>query len=105
MSDAQDDWDGPDPTPESKGIPAPEPAAKANPDPAGLVDKPTNVESAEFSLGITANPSDDSPTIISKTIRKAVPADQAITASLRGKRLAHFELLEAIGVGGMAAVI
>lgn len=67
-----------------------------------------------------ARPSDDSPTVISKTppivepnsstqdkivdlARKSTP--ESIVASLRGRRLAHFELIEPIGVGGMAAVI
>jgi serine/threonine protein kinase len=48
---------------------------------------------------------DDSPTIISRGIRKTLPPDESVAASLRGKRLAHFELLAPIGVGGMAAVI
>ncbi|MBI3407791.1 MAG: serine/threonine protein kinase [Planctomycetes bacterium] len=55
-------------------------------------------------------PSDDQPTIISKS----PPSSQAIKAakaaspnltSLRGRKLAHFELIEPIGVGGMAAVL
>jgi hypothetical protein len=50
-------------------------------------------------------PTDDSPTVISKTAVKAAPAEDAFTGSLRGRRLAHFELIEPIGVGGMAAVI
>ncbi|MCI0378794.1 MAG: serine/threonine protein kinase [Gemmataceae bacterium] len=51
---------------------------------------------------------DDAPTIISK----GGPAGTAIknappqwSGSIRGRRLAHFELIEAIGVGGMAAVL
>ncbi len=67
-----------------------------------------------------ARTSDDAPTVISKTppivepgsstqdkivdlARKSSP--ESIVASLRGRRLAHFELIEPIGVGGMAAVI
>ena len=54
---------------------------------------------------------DSAPTIISKPKPKSLLTD--ITAAnvpftgknLRGQRLAHFELLEPIGVGGMAAVI
>src|SRR5262245_33019872 len=58
----------------------------------------------------SAEPSDDTPTIISKH----PPLDQAIQAStghehfsgtLQGRKLAHFELLAPIGVGGMAAVL
>src|SRR4051812_12641325 len=53
-------------------------------------------------------PTDEAPTIISKTtpIR---PGDPALSTSdpesLRGRRLAHFELIAPIGVGGMAAVL
>jgi serine/threonine protein kinase len=47
---------------------------------------------------------DDAPTIISKNPPRPIP-EEGITDSLRGRRLAHFELLEPIGVGGMAAVI
>ncbi|HZZ78712.1 MAG TPA: serine/threonine-protein kinase, partial [Gemmataceae bacterium] len=67
-----------------------------------------------------ARPADESPTVISKTppivdaaitqqaslsqlTRKTSP--EALVAGLRGKQLAHFELIETIGVGGMAAVI
>src|SRR5262245_53622588 len=46
---------------------------------------------------------DDAPTIISKT-RQQARSDEAIM-SLRGRRLAHFELQEPVGVGGMGAVI
>ncbi len=66
-------------------------------------------------------PTDESPTVISKTTplgqpisntlkkltdlaRKPTTPDSLI-ASLRGNRLAHYELIEPIGVGGMAAVI
>lgn len=51
-----------------------------------------------------ANP-DDSPTIISRASRRTLVPDESIAAGLRGKKLAHFELLAPIGVGGMAAVI
>ncbi len=59
----------------------------------------------EFALGASAEPTDDAPTIITKGQRKPARPDEAITSSLRGRKLAHFELLEPIGVGGMAAVI
>jgi serine/threonine protein kinase len=54
----------------------------------------------------SAEPTDDSPTVISKTppeLRIKTEAD--FSGSLRGRRLAHFELIEPIGVGGMAAVL
>ena len=53
-----------------------------------------------------AEPTDDSPTIISSRLpRLAGRSEEALTTTLRGRRLAHFELRDAIGVGGMAAVI
>jgi hypothetical protein len=68
-----------------------------------------------------APPTDDSPTIISSSrptidlppVAKENVTDLAargaagdgLVASLRGRRLAHFELIEPIGVGGMAAVL
>src|SRR5262245_47276189 len=53
---------------------------------------------------------DDTPTIISKSppadTSQAITAHpEALTASLRGRKLAHYELLDPIGVGGMAAVL
>jgi serine/threonine protein kinase len=48
--------------------------------------------------------SDDAPTIISKTPRSSA-RPQDLVGNLRGRSLAHFELLEPIGVGGMAAVL
>src|SRR6266700_2094575 len=56
--------------------------------------------------------SDESPTIISKNppaqatataIKPSTP--EMLLGSLRGRKLAHFELIEPIGVGGMAAVL
>jgi serine/threonine protein kinase len=51
-----------------------------------------------------AHASDDAPTIISKGQPRPAQASPA-AESLRGRKLAHFELLEPIGVGGMAAVL
>ena len=53
-----------------------------------------------------ASETDDSPTIISKNARPAEPASVSSDgSSIRGRKLAHFELIEPIGVGGMAAVL
>jgi serine/threonine protein kinase len=68
-----------------------------------------------------ARSTDESPTVISKTPPLVEPSPsnrdkvsdlsrkpatpESIVASLRGRRLAHYELIEPIGVGGMAAVI
>lgn len=49
-------------------------------------------------------PNDESPTIISHKPNEAVQAARG-SNDLRGRRLAHFELGEPIGVGGMAAVL
>src|SRR5262249_27311761 len=54
------------------------------------------------------DPADEAPTIISKTPAggsNPTPAEGPLGGSLRGRSLAHFELIEPIGVGGMAAVI
>ncbi len=48
---------------------------------------------------------DEAPTIISKKLPIPTQLDGTFAEILRGRRLAHFELLEPIGVGGMAAVI
>ncbi len=48
---------------------------------------------------------DDAPTIISKGVPHPARVDEALAGTLRGRSLAHFELIEPIGVGGMAAVI
>jgi serine/threonine protein kinase len=60
-----------------------------------------------------ADPTDESPTIISKGIPAHASPSTAVKAatteslfgSLRGRTLAHFELIAPIGVGGMAAVL
>jgi len=64
-------------------------------------DPPTSIHQP----GAAAAFEDTSPTIISRAARGPLRPDEAIAANLRGRRLAHFELQEAVGVGGMAAVI
>jgi serine/threonine protein kinase len=56
-------------------------------------------------VGGNLGPTDDTATIISRAQPNAGRGDEAMAEILRGRKLAHFELLEAIGVGGMAAVI
>ena len=53
-----------------------------------------------FTNGMSST--DDQPTIISRAALEAQPDDPS---SVRGRQLAHFELIESIGVGGMAAVL
>jgi serine/threonine protein kinase len=55
-------------------------------------------------ISLDAEPSDDTPTIITKNAIQTAP-DDPLGTSLRGRRLAHFELIEPIGVGGMGAVL
>ena len=75
----------------------------------GQGDSPLRLVTAEGNVVFPGNagPSDESPTIISRS--KPSEAIQAIgpllSGTLRGRKLAHFELLEPIGVGGMAAVL
>ena len=52
-----------------------------------------------------AEPSDDTPTIISKSPPLPAAQNGSFAGGLKGRTLAHFELLGAIGVGGMAAVL
>src|SRR5262245_55295788 len=53
-----------------------------------------------------SEPTDDAPTIISRPVKNQpiIPED-SFAVKLRGRKLAHFELIDPIGVGGMAAVI
>ncbi|MFO0881325.1 MAG: serine/threonine-protein kinase [Gemmataceae bacterium] len=66
----------------------------------------------EDALGGQDPSTDDTPTIITKNAAQVRSATQPpptfvedSAAGIRGRRLAHFELIEPIGVGGMAAVI
>src|SRR5438132_13938841 len=47
----------------------------------------------------------DTPTVISRSPLATIRSEEAFANILRGRRLAHFELLGSLGVGGMAAVI
>src|SRR5262245_4996966 len=50
--------------------------------------------------------SDNAPTVI--TTRRPHPSGQPplrLDGDVRGRRLGHFELVESVGVGGMAAVL
>ncbi len=55
--------------------------------------------------GATPQPTDDTPTVISKSPPEPLPGEDGFAGGLRGRRLAHYELIEPIGVGGMAAVL
>jgi serine/threonine protein kinase len=60
-------------------------------------------------LGAAAGLTDDTPTVISKSPPSQAaapgPGGEVLNGSVCGRRLAHFELIEPIGVGGMAAVL
>ena len=75
--------------------------------PRGVPSSATPDDEAVNLLDGSVEPTDDSPTVISKTPQPHPPArtDENFSGSLRGRRLAHFELIEPIGVGGMAAVL
>ncbi len=75
--------------------------------PLKAVPAPPPDDEAVNLLDDSIEPTDDSPTVISKTPQPQAPnkADDNFSGGLRGRRLAHFELLEPIGVGGMAAVL
>jgi serine/threonine protein kinase len=59
-------------------------------------------DSSEDVLDIPVEPTDETPTTISRNPPRPL---QTPGHDIRGHRLAHFELLEQIGVGGMAAVL
>ena len=67
-------------------------------------DAPASVEAGDLlAFNGVLQSTDDTPTIISRNGPRSAQDDP--TAGLRGRKLAHFELIEPIGVGGMAAVI
>ena len=67
-------------------------------------DAPVPVEAADLvALDGHVEPTDDTPTIISRN--RPHSSHREANGDLRGRRLAHFELIEPVGVGGMAAVI
>ncbi|HEX5273143.1 MAG TPA: serine/threonine-protein kinase, partial [Gemmataceae bacterium] len=63
------------------------------------------IGSGSFALDTSPPPTDDTPTIISKVQPRPNGTDKLFSGILRGRKLAHFELIEPIGVGGMAAVL
>jgi serine/threonine protein kinase len=78
----------------------PPPPPSAEPPPAAAEDEAVNL------LNGSAEPTDDAPTVISKSSPQvAARPEDPFGGGLRGRRLAHFELIEPIGVGGMAAVL
>ena len=81
--------------PLGSALPLPGPSAPLDPnDPAALL----------FTGPIPS--SDDSPTVQSKAPpRQVAVPDETLTRSFQGKMLAHFELVDAIGKGGMATVL
>src|SRR5260370_866288 len=93
MADAQTSTDGPHNKEKPPGL---SPASASPP-----ID-----EAAEKLLrGSGVESTDDAPTIISRLRQTPMRLEDALAGVLRGRQLAHFELLEPIGVGGMAAVI
>src|SRR5215208_891779 len=79
-----------------------------------LTERDADLSPLEDALAAPAPSTDDTPTIISRNAPRPdgppAPPPNSITneepaSGIRGRRLAHFELIEPIGVGGMAAVI
>lgn len=66
---------------------------------------PESASTNDAFFGARPEPTDDTPTVISRNPPPPLSADEAVAGVLRGRKLAHYELLEPIGVGGMAAVI
>ncbi len=78
---------------------APTPSEHGLTPPADNSSPPTVIRSLP-----SAESDESKPTIISSA-RKPLTPDLQHAASLIGRQLAHFKLLESVGVGGMAAVI
>ena len=80
------------------------PARRSSPRHAPLFVPRTDSERRRLAELVPAT--DDAPTVISsRRPRGADATPLAETDDLRGRRLGHFELIEPIGVGGMAAVM
>jgi serine/threonine protein kinase len=88
----------PAPLPPRQPTPRPFPAARFTPESIPVA-PPTESDNV---LDEPAEPTDDSPTVISRNQPRPV---ELPAGDLRGRHLAHFELIEQIGVGGMAAVL
>jgi serine/threonine protein kinase len=96
MAEAQAKAEGPQ---DKEKLPEPPPGSLLPP-------QPEEIPAEKMTLGPAAvEASDDTPTIISRTRHASIRSEEVFAGALRGRRLAHFELLEPIGVGGMAAVI
>jgi serine/threonine protein kinase len=75
------------------------------PPPGPLSPEALDGAGSEALLDGSAPPSDDTPTIITKVQTRPNTQEHFFSGILRGRKLAHFELIEPIGVGGMAAVL
>ncbi len=75
------------------------------PPPAAQPPADSGDEDAVNLLNGSAEPTDDSPTVITKGVPQNAVRTEEQLSGLRGRRLAHFELIEPIGIGGMAAVL
>src|SRR4051812_7468167 len=70
--------------------------------------EPSRPDSDEAAIALShpvPSSTDDAPTVISRHHLRPPSPEEVFAGGLRGRRLAHFELLEPVGVGGMAAVI
>src|SRR5271155_305595 len=86
------------------------PASPANGSPAEPAFVEPQLLNFERLVGNGVPNTDDAPTIISKSpptqnYVNFSTTESALGGSFRGRSLAHFELIEPIGVGGMAAVL
>jgi hypothetical protein len=89
----------PDPT----GQPARPPDAKA-PSTQNSTDPPHDPEAVTPHVAPAA-PLSEPPTVISGNRSRRGPFDPRVGNALAGRKLGHFELIESVGAGGMAAVL
>src|SRR5439155_1937946 len=100
--------------PDAELPPAPEPAIELDPvwattpfETPPATPSPDSPEKIDVSTDLPPlrhAASDNTPTVISRLPGRPMPTEDVL-ASVRGRRLAHFELIAPVGVGGMAAVI
>ena len=82
------------------------PGPRADKSPSTHTDPPTDHDPnlpTPLASPVPATP--EAPTIITAGRPRGEPFDPNLGQSLAGRRLGHFELIEAVGAGGMAAVL
>ncbi len=94
------------PAPFTPGLPADRPsAARGDKAPSTQTDADNRDPVEVTSIVGPAPLEDEHPTVISGARQRSGPFDPSVGLSLAGRKLGHFELIESVGAGGMAAVL